>query len=60
MMDWGRIVTGDHARSVLQAAAVVGVDQLVSRKVPKLKWYWRAGLVIGTAAVMILRKGRAR
>ena len=39
-------------RAAAQAAVIVGVDQLVSRKAPKLKWYWRAGLVIGMGAVM--------
>jgi hypothetical protein len=47
-------------RAGVQAAAIVGADQLISRRAPRLKWYWRAGLVVGMGAVMAhnLRTGR--
>ena len=45
-------IKNQPVRASLQLAALAGTDALISRRAPKLKWWWRGAATLGMGAVV--------
>lgn len=45
-------IKNQQVRASVQFVAIAGIDVLIQKRAPKLKWYWRGAVIAGSVAIM--------